>query len=454
MKYRAILPCLACCFAALLFGKFPVLLSQETPPEAPQASETPAPETPTPPTETPAPETPNATPPTTANALVIPPEKMTPPLSLQVLGYNMYSQLAMQADSQGGGNICFSPQLLAKQLTALRFGADGQTATEIFNAFPARAIVPQTSGFLQQIDASAAKIPEGAQHPQVIPTFGLANAIWVPTDHPIVEQYVNGLKTGLATDLYAADFKNQRDAAATVINAWVRDTTGGRLTSVIAEPYEVGLPGEISVVTTGLVCAAPRLVVPFNQKFSVSNEFHLVSGEKISVPMMRQIGPYYYAEVTSLQILMMPCVEENLRLILLLPAEGQLKTLEKLMTPDFLQQQFTQLKPMNVDVIMPQLKTTACLDLTETLKNMGMATISTEKADLKNMSQAVEKGPLHLSKFMHATQMTIVEQINNPQQQVPQTQKQFYVNRPFVFLLWNTASSTPLVIGRVTNPQL
>ena len=449
MKYCAILPCLACCFVLMFLGKLPVLLSQETPPEIPPASETPEPAP-----ETPTPETPNATPPTTANALVIPPEKTTFPLSLQVLSYNTYSQLAIQADSQGGGNICFSPQLLAKQLTALRFGADGQTATEVFNAFPFRATVPQMSEFLRQIDASAAKIPEGAQHPQALPTLGQANAIWVPTDYPVVEQYINGLKTGLATDLYAADFKNQRDAAVTVINAWVRDTTGGRMASVIAEPYEVGLPGEISVVTTGLVCASPRLLIPFNQKFSGPNEFHLVSGEKINVPMMRQIGPYYYAEVSNLQILMMPCVEENLRLILLLPAEGQLKTLENLMTPDFLQQQFTRLKPMNVDVIMPQLKTTVCLDLTETLKNMGMPTISTEKADLTNMSQAVEKGPLRLSKLMHATQMTVIEQINNPQQEVPQAQAKFYVNRPFVFLLWNTASGTPLVVGRVISPQL
>ena len=369
------------------------------------------------------------------------------PVAMQVLAYNTYSQLAA---SQNHANFCFSPQLLAKQLTALRFGADGKTAADVYDVFPYKMPVSQAAELLRQVDTSAIQIREGVQVPQLPPTFGQANAVWVPTEHPIVEQYINGIKTGLATDLFAADLQNKRDAAATVINAWVRDTSGGRLMSIIAEPFAANLPDDVSVITTGIVCASPRLAAPFNKQFSSENDFQLADGKMVKVPMMRQISACFGCEIQNLQILVMPCVEENLRLIILLPAAGQLGTLERAMTPENLTKWFAQIKPMVVDVVMPQLQLTSGLELSETLNPLGLQTITTKDADLSYMSQNVEKEPLHLSKFLHETQMTLAEQTDIADQQVPQAQARFYVTRPFVFLVWNAQTSTPLVIGRIT----
>ena len=372
------------------------------------------------------------------------------PAAMQVLSYNTYSQLAA---TQGDANFCFSPQLLAKQLTVLRFGANGKTAAEVGDVFPYKMPVPQTAELLRQVDVTSAQIREGVQVQQLPPTFGQANAVWVPRDHPIVEQYVSGIKTGLATELYAADFKNMRDAAATAVNAWGRDITGKRMTSIIAEPYDVSLPGDISIVTTGVACASPRLAAPFNRQLSGINKFQLASGETIDVQMMHQVGSCMGLGMPTLQILVMPCVEDNLWFVVLLPATGQLETLERSMTPTFLSQWFGQLQPMVVDVLLPKIQLTNSLDLTETLGNLGLQTIATENAELTNMSQAVENGPLKLSKFLHATQITLVEQADIPQQQVPQATAKFYVNRPFVFLVWNIQTGTPLVIGRITDPR-
>ena len=473
MKYRLFLPGLSLLAVLLIATNANNIAAQEELP-APPAEAAPAPtaEPATPAEPVPAPAAETASPaadsePAPASAEQPPVASETPPasadipkiavtqdgfnfpFSMQVLGYNVYSQLAAK---EGNANFCFSPQLLAKQLTALRFGADGTTASEILELFPAKVTVGQTSEFLRLVETTSAKLPDGVKPLPLPPTFGSANAVWVPQDHPIVEQYIAGLKTGLATELYAADFKNQRDAAATTINAWARDTTNGRLTLVFAEPYEVTLQGDISVLTTGLACASPRMAVPFNKQFSGNNEFQLLSGEKVSVPMIRQVGPFYGAQNNALQVLAMPCVEENLRLVILLPAPGQLATLEKSMTPQFLAQWFARLQQMPIDVIMPQVQTTACFDLLDIAKSLGMATIATDKADLSNMSQAAEKGPLYVSKLMHETQVNIVEQTDNPQQ-LSQTQVKFHVNRPFVYMIWNVKTGTPLVIGRVTDPR-
>ncbi len=491
MKYHMILIGMIC-LAAMTVGRTQHLVAQETPPAAapapapdvqPSPPATPPAATPAAPpdvaqTPPPAPETPPAPAPAdqpaaaqsqpaqaqsaqpgaapTAGAAagvpkITPPEQgLAFPAAMQVLAYNAYAQLAA---THGDANFCFSPQLLAKQLTALRFGADGKTAAEMCDVFPFKTAVPQTAEMLRQVDASSAQVRKGVQVPQLPPTFGQASAVWVPADHPIVEQYITGVKSGLSTELYAADFKTKRDAAATTVNAWVRDMTGGRLTSIIAEPFEVSLPNDISVLATGVACASPRLAAPFNRQFSGNNEFVLASGEKITVPMMRQIGSCFGTEVPNLQVLVIPCVEENLRVVVLLPAAGQLGTLEKSMTPEFLTQLFGKLQPMVVDVVMPKVQATACLDLVEPLKNLGLQTAATENADLSNMSQAKEKGPLRLSKFLHETQMTLVEQADIPQQQVPQANARFYVNRPYVYLVWNAQTMTPLVIGRVTDPR-
>lgn len=426
------------CFAVLFFGLSQRLAAREA---APDLSQTNHPSV-TVPGE-------SATDMSAIVPKIAPPEEgYSFPAAVQVLAYNTYSQLAA---SHHNANFCFSPQLLAKQLTALRFGADGETAAEAYHVFPFKMPVAQTAEWLRQVDASTAQIREGVPVAQIppTPTFGQANAVWVPTEHPIVEPYVNGIKAGLATELYAADLQNNRDSAATTVNAWVRDTSGGRLTSIIAEPFADNLPDDVSVITTGLVCAAPRLAAPFNRQFSGENTFQLASGETVAVPMMRQISACYGAEVQNLQILVMPCVEENLRLIVLLPAAGQLDVLERAMTPTALETWFGQLQPMVVDVILPQVQLTSRLELSETLNLLGMQTIATEDADLSYMSQNVEKGPLRLSKFLHAAQMTLTEQVDIPDQQVPQAQARFYVTRPFVFLVWNTQTATPLLLGRI-----
>ena len=448
------------CLAVLMIGMSQSLAAQE---EDPQATETEVkgstevPEPGLPVAEEPASPSGNqpTTPAVTAPTASIPKIASTAqgcdfPEAMQVLSYNTYSQLAA---TQGDGNFCFSPQLLAGQLTVLRFGANGKTAAEADDVFPFRMPVPQTAESLRQVDASSSRIREGVQVPQFPPSFGQANAVWVPTDHPIVEQYISGIKTGLATELYAADFRNKRDTAATTVNAWVRDTTGGRLTSIIAEPYDDSLPDDVSVVATGVACASPRLAAPFNLQFSGVNTFQLASGETIEVPMMRQIGSCMGLEMPNLQILVLPCVEDDLRLVLFMPAAGQLGTLERSMTPPAMSQWFSQLQPMTVDVILPKVQRTSSLDLTETLGNLGLQTIATENADLTNMSQAVEKEPLKMSKFLHATQILLVEQADIPQQQTPQATARFYVNRPFVFLVWNVQTGTPLVIGRITDPR-
>jgi len=471
MKYCATLLELVC-FAVLLVGISQILVAQDETP--PQVTDTESPQTDAPDeSEMSEPESPDTEEPESSDdqpEISVPPTpvvnipKITPPeqgynfpVAIQVLAYNTYSQLAA---AQGDANFCFSPQLLAKQLTALRFGANGATAAEVGKVFPFKMPVPQTAEWLRQVDVSSAQIREGAQIPlsgaipsQFPSTFGHANAVWVPSDHPIVEQYVIGIKTGLATELYASDFKNKRDTTATTVNAWVRDTTGGRFTSIIAEPYDVSLPGDISVVTTGAACTSPQLAAPFNRQLSGTNKFQLASGETIDVPMMRQISSLTGLGMPNLQILAIPCVEENLKLVLLLPATGQLDTLERSMTPTALSQWFSQLQPMVVDVILPKMQLTVGLDLTETLNNLGLQTIATENAELTNMSQAVEKEPLKMSKLLHATQVTLVEQADIPQQQVPQATAMFYVNRPFVFLVWNVQTETPLVIGRITDPQ-
>jgi len=459
------------CLAVLVVGMSQNPLAQEEVPtqatETEELSETEVPEE----TETSATEPPDANepePPSNdqpiAPALVVNIPKITPPeqgynfpVAVQALSYNTYSQLAA---TQGDANFCFSPQLLAKQLTALRFGAVGQTAAEVGVVFPFKMPVPQTAEFLRQVDASSAKIREGVQAPPtgaisqpLPPTFGQTNAIWVPRDHPIIEQYITGLKTGLATELYAADFKSKRDNSATTVNAWVRDTTGGRLASIIAEPYEISLPDNISIITTGVACASPRLATTFNRQLSGTNKFQLASGETIDVPMMRQIGSCMGLGMPNLQILVMPCIEDNLWFVVLLPATGQLGTLERSMTPTTLTQWFSQIQPMVVDVILPKVQLTSGLDLTDTLDNLGMQTIVSENAELTNMSQAVEKGTLKMSKFLHATQVSFVEQTDIPQQQVPQNPVKFYVDRPFVFLVWNIQTGTPLVVGRITYPQ-
>jgi serine protease inhibitor len=383
--------------------------------------------------------------------LPFPKEGFPSAASVQFLAYNTYSQLAA---TQKNKNFCFSPLLLAKQLTVLRCGVNnhGKTADGFFNVFPVNMTNQTTADLAGNFNQmSTAVFRQGIKIPSNTPaTFVQINAVWVPANYPIVEQYLDGIKTFFRTDLYAVDFTGNRNDAINTLNAWSRDCTNGKIPIVIDESIKASLPDDVSVVTTGIAASSPRLLTPFHQQNTTEQEFTAINGEKKKTPVMRQITSILYLEVPELaQIISLPCVEENLYFIVLLPVSGKLDTLERQMTPTFLGQVFARLQTQIVDFTLPKMTLTSCLDLTPTVRQLGLQTAASPDADFSLMSQSKEN-PLKLTNLLHETQVTLAETAAQPQK-IPQATARFYTNRPFVLIVWNTNTATPLILGRVVD---
>ncbi|MDR1383703.1 MAG: hypothetical protein LBJ67_07655 [Planctomycetaceae bacterium] len=422
------------------------LNAQETPPASVPA--TPSAE---PPKSTETQETTEQPKPVETPKLPLSKEGFNSALAVQFLAYNTYSQLAA---SQKDKNFCFSPLLLAKQLTVLRNGAsNGKTAEELFNIFPVDMTNLKTADLAENFNQmSTAVFRQGIKAPPNLPaTFAHVNAVWIPANYPIVEQYINGIKTFFHTDLYAVDFIGNRDDAINTLNAWSRDSTNGKIPSVIDEPIKTSLPGDVSIIAAGIAASTPRLLTPFHQQYTSEQEFTTITGEKKKTPIMRQITPQllYFETPELTQIVSLPCVEENLYVVVFLPATGKLDALERQMTPAFLSQAFARLQTQTVDLTLPKTTLTSCLDLTPTLQQLGLQTALSADADFSFVSQSKEN-PLKLTSLLHETQVAILETAAQPQQ-IPKPTALFYANRPFVFLVWNVKTATPLIVGRIVH---
>gem|GEM_PF-6636811 len=348
---------------------------------------------------------------------------------LQSLAFENYAKLAAAKE---GKSFVFSPSAVAWELGVLLTGTQGNSTEEIQRIFKFPVTPPTLSQLLNQEISG-------------VGSFWMFNAVWVQKDYPVLEKFIGDTGSGFMTSVFSADLTGAKEESLKLINTWASDMTGEKVPTIV-----VDYPEETRLLMTNILLHRVNWKEPFHIDKTADREFTSISGEKSMKPMMYKAGTFNYLETPDLQLLVLPYQEANLRLVILAPVlPEKFDELEKLLTPQYLLQLFGNVQQTPLQMRIPLLMLESETDITSLLPAIS------KTPNLKGMSQS-ELEPIDLGPMIQKTVLKLEEQgvtpTPPPQEPVVDANSQvtsFAVNRPFFFVVWNTQTMTPMIMGRV-----
>jgi serine protease inhibitor len=354
--------------------------------------------------------------------------------------------------AQEDKNIFISPLSVAMSLGMTHNGAAGDT----------REAMGQT---LELSGLTIEEVNESYQHlielltqldPQV--QFQIANSIWYREEfqEPEIDflnacnQYFGALVTGL-------DF-SEPDAAA-IINAWVDESTNGRIGQIVVDPIN---PWYVMFLINAIYFKG-SWTHRFDEEWTQNEYFTLPDGTEKMCPMMAQRGLYTHYSGDDFRALDLPYGGMAYRMTILLPGEGvDLDSLIAEINPnglnfELMDDLLSLTSRDSLDIFIPKFTLEYGIELKDVLSALGMDIAFTPGADFTNMYAS---GGVWIDELKHKTFVEVNEEGTQASAVASSIitsgvdDTVFRVNRPFAFVIRENYSQTILFIGKIVDPTV
>jgi serpin B len=368
---------------------------------------------------------------------------------------DLYRQLSGSA-----GNLVCSPYSVAVALAMTRNGARSKTAAQMDHVLHApdvrrlnaglgtlESLLERRSGPVRRADGSPAEV-----------TVRVANSLWGQQDLAWQTAFLDALARHYGAGMRLVDYRADAAAARSQINAWTSEQTRGKIDQLIPE-------GALTALTRLVLVNAVYLKAPWEQPFRPGTRprlFTRADGSTVQAPTMAtEITGTRHGRADGWQAVELRYAGNDLAMTVILPDRGTLQAFEKQLDGDRLAQILQSLPPVEaVDLWLPKWTFRTSASMKDTLTELGMPTaFDDELADFSGMT-AQEK--LFITAVLHeayiavdesgteaAAATAVVAGVTAGRVTTPVT---MVVDRPFLFVIHDLATATPLFIGRVTDP--
>jgi len=356
------------------------------------------------------------------------------------------------------GNIFFSPFSISGAMAMAYEGARGQTAEEMRSVF----YFPEDNDLRRkEYSAIFDEINKGDKKYKL----SIANALWAQKDYQFLSDYLKTVEKYYGGKANNLDFQKDPEGSRVTINNWVENQTNNKIKDLIPS----GAIDELTrLVLTNAIYFKGEWVRQFNEEDTQEENFIINENNIVKVQMMQRIdedAKFNYAENDQLQILEMPYSGEELSMLILLPKNDDLSTLENLLSTKKLSEWKKDLENQRVKIFIPKFKLETKYFMTEDLKTMGMPTAFIPAgADFSGMDGTKN---LYIGQVIHqafvevneegteaAAATAVIMQLGAaPDQKTPEIPV-FRADHPFIFLIQEKSSGNILFMGRVVNPNL
>lgn len=353
-------------------------------------------------------------------------------------------KLLQQLSKQGGKNMAVSPVSVNGMFGLLQPGAAGTTLEQM------NTVLGDTAQ-LQQFTRQFASPDKGTT---------ISNMLVVDNALTLAPDYLNSVP---ADEVRQADFKADPEKQRVDINSWVASKTGDEIKELLPSG---SLTAQTRLVALNATLFEGKWARQFKQEATRDEAFHAKDGD-VSTPMMSDTGNYRFSiddGHSTLVSLPYASGEEGkagtMSLIIIMPAEG-------VALHDFIMEQTWADLDKQINAVsgereirlqLPKFEIkTPTLPLSSPLKQLGLTDIfDGQKADLTKLS--AEKG-LYLDEVYHQCYVKVDEQgtkaaaatagiIAKMSLPLP-----IVINRPFLWLIYDSETKLVLFCGTVDNPK-
>jgi serine protease inhibitor len=376
-------------------------------------------------------------------------------IAVQSFGADLFRAMTRQA-----GNLVCSPYSVAVALAMTRNGARGETADEmdrVLHAPPLEQLNAALNALTQHVEGLAhqRQRPDGSD---ASVTLDVANSLWGQRGVGWEPAFLDALARSYGAGMRLTDYLGDPEQARHDINLWTGDRTRGRIPELIG-------PGILNHLTRLVLVNAIYLKAPWATPFLKNGTqdaaFTRADGSHVTVPMMRSDDEAHigYASGRGWQAVDVPYDPGGLAMAIVVPDQGQLDRVEQALDGAAVHNLLGAFQPTSVSLRLPRWTFRTQVMLNEVLIGLGMPTAFSEaRADFRGMTTQQR---LLIDAVVHEAFIAVDEQgteaaaatavvMRATSAVVPSVE--VTVDRPFLFVLHDVETGTPLFIGRVSDP--
>jgi len=382
---------------------------------------------------------------------------------------DLYGALSKQP-----GNLFFSPASIQLAFAMAAGGARGETATQMQRVLGSDATIhDKNADQLRRwdtlanppVDASrAAQSPEMQRYYEAVLAqkriqLNVVNRLWAQKGKVLRADYLALLKNKYRAPVAQVDFRNAPEPSRVEINQWVSTETKKKIPELLGKKT---ITDATRLVLVNAIYFKATWTHQFTKSSTTEQPFH-APGHDVRAPLMTNIDRYRLARFDGGQALELPYGAGDLAMDVILPTKKDgLPAIEKALVGGALTGWLAALKSARVEVSLPRWKTSAALELADTLKALG-AKLAFEfpGADFSGIDDTRE---LFLSAVIHqavvdvnedgteaaAATAMMMEAEAAPPSDPPIV---FRADHPFVYLIRDTSTGAVLFAGRLNDPK-
>jgi len=357
--------------------------------------------------------------------------------------FDMYKELSSDE------NLFISPWSISTALAMTYEGARGQTADEMVQTLHLMEDDSvRRSGFASLYNTLNTKDAEYQ--------LSTANALWAEQTYAFLPDYLDTVKKFYGGKTTNLDFIGASEESRKTINTWVEDQTQDKIKDLIPKGVITPLT---TLVLTNAIYFKGDWVLEFDKEKTSKQGFRTGSGT-VEADMMMLTGDkaeFKYTETDDLQMIELPYKGDKLSMLVLLPNEDDISSLEKSLSAEKLNELRDELQEQRVDVYLPKFKFETKYFLCEALKAMGMpAAFSPGGADFSGMDGTRN---LFISKVIHQAFVDVNEEGTEAAAATAVVMDRaimqnavFRADHPFIFIIQEKETGSILFLGKVADP--
>jgi serpin B len=359
------------------------------------------------------------------------------------------------AGAAGGGNVVCAPYSVALALAMTRAGAGSATADEmdavLHAPHPRPGALDSGLNTVDQVLAGRYQGGDGVKQPRL----ATANALWTRLDLDLAPAFRDTLAGYYGAAPHPVDFRGATEVTRQEINTWVSDRTNTKIPELLQSG---SVSPDTTLILTNTTYLRAAWTYPFSVPATAAAPFTRDDGQVVSVPMMRgPFDPMGYLEGDGWRAVDVPYAGGGLAMAVVVPTRDDLAAVEAELDEAWLAALLRGFRTESVQLRLPRWTFRLPAELGVILSELGMPTAFSSRADFTGIST---EPSLCIDDVVHETFIAVDEKgteaaaasavIVRPPS-IPRG-PEFFVDRPFLYVIHDRSSGVPLFIGRVHDP--
>ena len=365
------------------------------------------------------------------------------------LAFDLYR--ALRGEGSAEENLFTSPYSISFALAMTYAGARGNTAQQMADVLHFDLSQEQLHPALNALDLLLASRGQGSEEESF--KLNLVNAIWGQTGYKFLPDFLDLLAENYGAGLRLLDFGRAPGDSRTTINDWVSEETESKIEELLPQD---AINSDTVLVLTNAISFNAKWKSPFDPGATGEGAFHLLDGTEVTVPMMRQMARFRYAEGDGVQAIELPYAGDELAMVVLLPEEGTFESFAGTLDAGAVASLLQRLQVEHMQLNMPKFTFESEFQLKDVLSAMGAPDPFTGAADFSGMdgSQTLFIGDVYHKAFVTVDEAgTEAAAATAVTMQRSMAATQVTIDRPFVFLIRDIQTGALLFLGQVVDPS-